>query len=145
MIGASDHDITLGAVASDTDKHGLVINGSIAGFGVYDGVAANAVVIGGRGGAVNIANGLTIGGTIAATANDATATGVRIGSGATVPQVKVTGAISVTGGSKAASTNTALQIDAGASVQSIVNSGTIQADASGTASSATAILDGRVR
>src|SRR5262249_2737917 len=73
--------------------------------------------------------------------NDASATGVLIGLGATVPQVKVTGSISVTGASKATSTSTALLIDTGASVQSIVNSGTIQANASANTSSATAIID----
>jgi hypothetical protein len=142
LVGAgSGHDVTLGAVASDADKHGLVLNGNIAAFGVYDGITANAVIIGGQGGAVNIANGLTIGGAVAASANDANATAVLVGFGANVPQVKVTGSIVAAGASKATSTSTALLIDTGASVQSIVNSGTIQANASANTSSATAIID----
>ncbi|WP_019831692.1 autotransporter outer membrane beta-barrel domain-containing protein [Sphingomonas sp. PR090111-T3T-6A] len=141
LIGASDHGITLGAVASDADKHGLVINGNVSGLGIYDSVAANGLVIGGQGGTVNIANGMTIGGTVAATANNASATAVHIGSGATVPQVKVSGQIAASGGGKNGGAATALQIDAGASVQSIVNSGVIQANALDSSASATAILD----
>jgi uncharacterized protein with beta-barrel porin domain len=141
LIGASDHGITLGAVASDADKHGLVINGSVSGNGVYDGVAANGLVIGGQGGTVNVANGMTVGGAIAATANNATATAVRIGSGATVPQVTVSGTISASGGGTNGGSAIGLQIDAGASVSSIVNSGTIQATATDTAASTAAILD----
>lgn len=140
LIG-SGQAITLGAVASDADKHGLVINGSIAGSGVYGGVAANALVIGGQGGSVNIANGMTIGGTVTAVANDASATGIRIASGATVPTATVSGSVSAAGSSKAADTSVAFQIDSGATLSSITNSGSIKAAAAGTASSATAILD----
>jgi uncharacterized protein with beta-barrel porin domain len=141
LIGASDHGITLGAVASDADKHGLVINGNVSGFGVYDGIAANGLVIGGQGGTVNIANGMTIGGAVAATANNATAIAVRIGSGATVPAVKVSGQISAAGGGKNGGAAIGLQIDAGSSVNSITNSGIIQANATDVAASTTAILD----
>ena len=140
LVGSSSQAITLGAVASDADKHGLVINGSVSGNGVYDGMIANGLVIGGLGGSVSIANGMTIGGAVSATANDATATAIRIGSGATVPAVIVSGTISASGGSKATDTNTAFQIDSGAGVSSLTNSGSIKATA-GTVSSATAILD----
>lgn len=140
LIG-SGQAITLGAVASDANKNGLVINGSLVGNGVYDGIAANALVIGGQGGSVTVANGMTIGGTVAAASNDASATGIRIGSGASVPTATVTGSVSAAGSSKATDTSVAFQIDSGATLSSITNSGSIKAAAAGTASSATAILD----
>ncbi|HEY0316469.1 MAG TPA: autotransporter domain-containing protein [Sphingomonas sp.] len=141
LIGASDHAITLGAVSSDSAQHGLVINGTIAGTGVYDGVTANGLVIGGQGGAVTIANGMTLAGSVTATANDASATAIRIGSGASVPEITSSGTIQASGASKAGDSSNALQIDAGSSVSKITNSGTISATASGTAASAFAILD----
>jgi uncharacterized protein with beta-barrel porin domain len=145
LVGASDHAITLGSVASDSAKHGLVINGSIAGNGVYDGVAGNGLVIGGQGGAVTVTNGMTLAGSVSATANDASATAIRIGSGASVPEITTSGTISATGATKAADSSTALQIDAGSNVSKITNSGTISATALGTDggadASANAILD----
>ena len=140
LIG-SGQAITLGAVASDANKNGLVINGSVVGGGVYDGVAANGLVIGGQGGSVSIANGMAVGGTVAASSNDASATGIRIGSGATAPTATVTGSVSAAGSSKATDTSVAFQIDSGATLSNITNSGSIKAVAAGTASSATAILD----
>ena len=140
LIG-SGQAITLGAVASDANKNGLVINGSVVGNGVYDGVAANGLVVGGQGGTVSIANGMTIGGTVAANSNDASATAIRIGSGATVPTATVNGSVSAAGSIKATDTSVAFQIDSGATLSSITNNGSIKAAAAATASSATTILD----
>ncbi|WBO24015.1 autotransporter outer membrane beta-barrel domain-containing protein [Sphingomonas abietis] len=140
LVGATDHAITLGAVASDTAKHGLVLNGTIAGLGVYDGFAANGLVIGGQGGAVTIANGMTQAGTVSATSNDASATAIRIGSGASVPEIVNSGTISATGATKATDASVGIQIDAGSSIATITNSGSITTTA-GTAASDTAILD----
>ena len=141
LIGATDHAITLGSVTSDANKNGLVINGSVAGIGVYDGKTASGLVIGGQGGAVTITNGMTLAGSVAATANDASATAIRIGSGAGVPAITSSGTISASGASKAGDSSTALQIDAGGNVSTITNSGSIAATASGTAANAYAILD----
>lgn len=141
LIGATDHAITLGSVTSDANKNGLVINGSIAGNGVYDGKTASALVIGGQGGAVTITNGMTLTGSVSAAANDASATAIRIGSGASVPTITSSGTISASGASKAGDSSIALQIDAGGSVSSITNSGSISAGAAGTAANAYAILD----
>jgi uncharacterized protein with beta-barrel porin domain len=141
LVGASDHAITLGSVASDTAKHGLVINGTISGNGVYDGIAANGLVIGGQGGAVTITNGMTLAGTVSATSNDASATAIRIGSGASVPEIVNSGTVSAAGASKATDASIGIQIDAGSSVTTITNSGSITAQTGGTDASATAILD----
>jgi hypothetical protein len=141
LIGASGHAITLGSVASDASKNGLVINGSISGVGVYDGKTASGLVIGGQGGAVTITNGMTLAGSVAASSNDASATAIEIGSGANVPTISSSGAITASGASKAGDSSTALLIDTGGSVSTISNSGTISATAAGTAANAYAILD----
>ena len=141
LVGATDHAITLGSVASDTAKHGLVINGAISGNGVYDGVTANGLVIGGQGGAVTVTNGMTLAGTVSATSNDASATAIRIGSGASVPEIVNSGIVSASGAIKATDTNIGIQIDAGSSVTKISNSGSITATTVSAAAGATAILD----
>lgn len=141
VIGATDHAISVGAIAGNGTGFGLQIDGGVAGNGVYSGVAGNGLQIGGRGGAVTIAGGVAINGSVAASANNANATALRIGSGASVPEVRVAGAVSASGGASAGSVSTAVQIDAGASVTTIRNSGSIKATAGGTAATAVAIRD----
>src|SRR6185437_946659 len=84
-IGSSTQDIAIGPVAST--GAGLVIKGSVTGAGVFSGINATGVEIGGTGHAVNIAGGMTVTGAITATATNANATAIHIGSGANVPQV----------------------------------------------------------
>lgn len=141
VIGASDRDIAIGAVAGTTSGYGLQIDGSVGGYGVYNGVSATGLVIGGQGGAVSIANGVGISGGVTATSKGASATAVRIGSGASVPTLHVTGTVSAGGGGDDASRSVAVQVDAGAHLPAIKNSGTIKAVAGGDAGHATAILD----
>jgi hypothetical protein len=141
MIGATDRAITIGPVAGTASQFGLFIDGRVDGSGVYSGVDANGLLIGGRGGAVTIANGMSIAGTVSATSNGASATALRIGAGASVPVVQIAGTVSAAGGNAATALTTAIRIDQGASVPAIRNSGTIRATASGTAGSAAAIHD----
>ncbi len=141
VIGATDRAITIGPVAGTAAQYGLLVNGTVTGNGVYSGVDATGLLIGGRGGTVGIANGMGIGGTISANSNGASATALRIGAGASVPQVHVSGTVSATGGNAATAKTTAIQIDLGATVSTIRNTGTIKATAAGTNGSATAILD----
>lgn len=142
-IGSATRSVAIGAVAGNGDGHGLVIDGTVTGNGLYAGVAGNGLVVGGLGQAVTIAGGMTVNGAV--TATGASATAVRIGSGASVPEVKNAGTIQATGTNAANAKTTALQIDAGASVFELTNSGTIKAVAAGTASAngagVTAILD----
>ncbi|MES2495924.1 MAG: autotransporter domain-containing protein [Pseudomonadota bacterium] len=142
-IGAANRAVAIGAVATNPDGHGLVIEGTIQGAGTYAGVNGNGLVIGGLGGAVTIAGGLTNKGTVSA--SGASAMGIRIGSGASVPEVINSGIIQA-GGTNAANAKTvALQIDQGGFTSEITNSGTIRASAGGTAAAngatVTAILD----
>lgn len=140
QIGSSTEATTIGAVANAGGR-GLVVKGSITGNGLYKGVAGNGMTIGGLGHAVNIAGGMTVTGTIAAGANDANATALRIGAGGTVPVVDVSGTVSSTGGGTASTGSRAIVIDAGGTVNTIRNTGVIRASRSGDQGTATAILD----
>lgn len=141
VIGSSSADTTIGAVASSAEGHGLVVKGSIAASGVYANVTATGIAIGGLGHNVDIAGGLTIAGTVSAAASQANATAVRIGSGASVPEIKVTGIVQAVGAGTATSQAQAILIDAGANVGTIRNSGTIQAGRSTALGAAAAIVD----
>jgi hypothetical protein len=141
MIGATDRAISIGPVAGTASQFGLIIDGKVEGAGVYGGVDANGLLIGGRGGAVSIANGMAIAGTVAATSNGASATALQIGAGASVPVIQVSGTVSAAGGNALTARSTAIRIDQGATVPALRNSGTIRAAAAGTSGSATAIHD----
>src|SRR5690606_33871900 len=141
MIGATDRAITIGPVAGTASQFGLIVDGKVDGAGLYSGVEATGLLIGGRGGAVTIANGMGIAGTVSATSNGASATALRLGAGASVPVVQVSGTVSAAGGNASTAQATAIRIDQGATVPTIRNSGTVKATAAGTAGSATAIHD----
>jgi hypothetical protein len=140
-IGSTTQDISIGAVASSSAGHGLVIKGNVVGNGVYSGVSATGLEIGGTGHAVNIAGGMTLSGVVAATANGASATAIHLGSGASVPQIVISGNINASGGGTATSAAQGILIDSGATVNSITNSGTILVARNGTTGSAGAIVD----
>jgi uncharacterized protein with beta-barrel porin domain len=141
-IGASDHAISIGAVTGDTSGYGIINNGGIVASGVYAGVSTTGMVIGGQGGNVTVAKGLSNVGSISAVSLDSNATGLRIGSGAQVAAISNSGSIIATGSSLAGTVARALVIDAGATTTSLVNSGAIVATGLSTEKgAATAILD----
>jgi hypothetical protein len=139
LIGSTTADTAIGTLAASTD--GLVAKGTIAGLGVYSGVSAMGLQIGGLGHSVTIAGGMTVAGGIGASATNADATALHLGAGATVPALKVSGTLQASGGGTATTASRAILIDAGASVGSIQNSGTISAALSGSAGTAGAIVD----
>lgn len=145
-IGSATQAINVGAVAGNANGHGLVINGNVTGLGAYGGIAANGIRIGGLGSNVTIAGGMTVTGAVRAESNGASATALRIGNGATVNEIRVSGIVSAIGGGTASSLTRGIQIDEQAVVTSIRNSGTIGARSAGADGSAAAILDnsGRV-
>lgn len=140
VIGATDHAIAIGPVAGTASGFGLQIEGGIEGQGVYAGVDANGLLVGGRGGAVTIAGGIGVTGSVAAASNGASATALRLGAGASTPLLQNAGTISATGGNAATALATAVRVDAGASLPVLRNSGTIKATA-GENGTATAIVD----
>ncbi len=139
LIGAAGRDVTIGAVPGK--GYGLVIDGLVQGSGVYADYAGRGLQIGGLGGAVDIAGGILVNGTVAADSPNATAVALRLGTQATTPEIRVTGKVEATGSNAASSLAAAIQIDEGASVAGIRNSGTIKATATGENGTAVAIVD----
>ncbi|HSG55708.1 MAG TPA: autotransporter outer membrane beta-barrel domain-containing protein [Paracoccaceae bacterium] len=142
VIGATGRDIVIGPVAGTSPAYGLQVAGTVRGSGVYAGVNATGLQIGGRGGAVAIANGIGIAGTVGASSNGASATALRLGSGAQTPLAHVTasGVVEATAGNVAGATATAIRVETGAQVPAIRNAGKVRAT-SGAAGTAIAIHD----
>ncbi len=140
-IGSATQNITIGAVPATGTGYGLIIDGGIAGNGLYSGIAGRGLQIGGLGGTVTIAGGIGIAGSVSATANGASANAIRIGSGASTPLIHVTGTVSATGSNAANSIAAGIVVDQGGSLPGIKNAGTIKAVATGELGAAAAILD----
>src|SRR3546814_11497598 len=100
-IGAADRDVTIGAVAGTGTDFGLIIDGTVVGSGVYAGKDATGLQIGGLGGAVDLSGGVRVGGAVNAISKDASATAMRIGSGARVPEISVAGQLGAPQGADA--------------------------------------------
>lgn len=141
VIGAADRDIAIGPVAATGTGFGLIVDGAIAGQGVYAGIDGNGMVIGGRGGAVSIADGMGVSGSIAATSKDADATALRFGAGASTGELRNAGSITAAGGKATGAVSTAVAIDSGATLPVLRNSGTIRATAGGKDGTSIAIVD----
>jgi len=141
QIGSATRAVAIGAVAGTGTGFGLIVDGGIAGSGVYGGIEGNGLAIGGLGGAVTIAGGIGVNGTVAATANGASATALKLGRGASTPEIRNAGTISAAGGGTTASVSTAVLVDSGASVGTIRNSGTIKATAQAADGTAIGIID----
>ncbi|GAA0732072.1 autotransporter domain-containing protein [Sphingomonas japonica] len=135
----SDDSITLGGVAGDAGGHGLVVRGGVAASGVYAGVDATGIRIGGQGGAVDLNGGVRIDGTLSATSR-ADATALLLGSGTSADAITIGGTVTAGGGNAADAQARAIVIAAGASAPVLRNTGGIGAAASGDGT-AIAILD----
>ena len=141
-IGSATQSITLGAVGVGDNAYGFINRGNVTGQGVYDGIAANGIVIGGNPGqTVDIAGGLRNEGTIVALAFGADSTALRFGAGTTAPTLVNSGSITGGSNSEIASTTTAIRIDAGATVNTLINSGSILASTAGGTSNTFGIQD----
>ena len=149
--------ITLGKfdpTNANDNGYGLIIEGTVQGNGLYDGVKANGLNLGGGAGLVTVSGGLKVSGTVGATAYAADATALRVGNNANVPTIENLGTIvaaiqtpnvNSSGAFPAYSGNaTALLIDATGSVSTLINSGRIGAGVIGNGTdtiNATAVLD----
>ncbi len=146
VIGAAGRDVALGAVQFTTgnNPYGLVIAGSVAGAGVFDGVQGNGLQIGDASGTgtVHIAGGALISGNVTASAYGADATAIHIYAASTVPEVNVGGTVSAVVNAPLPNATTGvatpfngsatgLQIDAGSSVNTLTVSGSITATTTG--------------
>ena len=143
-VGSATQSVTIGPVAGTGTGLGLIIDGSVVGNGLYAGKDGNGMQIGGLGGAVTIAGGIGIGasGSVSALSRDVAATAIRIGSGATTPELRNAGKIeATTAGNVTGSVATAVLVEAGGDVALIRNSGTIAAKTGGDNGTARAIVD----
>jgi hypothetical protein len=132
--------ITIGATQGTGTGFGLIIDGVVAGDGVYTGVDGNGLQIGGLGGTVSIANGIGINGTVQAKSLDRSATAVRLGASATTPELRNAGKIIAATGNHASAVATAVDVGVGANLPILRNSGEIKAS-SGADGTAVAIID----
>lgn len=142
VIGAVGKDITIGNVGDGEDAYGLVIKGVVGAYGVYDGVPAEALRIGvDGGGTVDLSGGLSISGSVSASAYDADAISLHLNAGAIVPQIVIDGSVASSIISEDHYTAAAIVIEAGATASSLTNSGAITATVSGEAGDAIAVID----
>lgn len=140
-IGSASQDIAIGAVAGTGTGLGLIIDGAVIGNGVYAGKEATAIQLGGMGRNVTIVGGVGIGGSVSAVSNGASATAIRVGSGAATPEIRVAGKVEASGGNAASAISTGILVEAGGNVGLIRNSGTVGAKAAGENGTARAIVD----
>lgn len=140
-IGSASQDIAIGAVAGTGTGLGLIIDGGVVGNGLYAGKDATAIQLGGMGRNVTIAGGIGIAGSVSALSNGASATAIRVGSGATTPEIRVSGKVEASGGNAATAISTGILVEAGGNVALIRNSGSISAKAGGDTGTARAIVD----
>ena len=126
-IGSAAQDIAIGAVGSTA--YGLVIKGGVSGLGIYKGVDATGISIGGTGHSVDLAGGINVSGSVRAIAAEADATAIRIGAGTSAPAIAVSGSVRAESSGATGSVVQSVVIDSGAAVNSIVNSGAIVAQA----------------
>ena len=148
-IGSDSQAVTIGKVGSGDEAYGLINLGSISADGVYDGVSAAALKIGGDAGySTVIEGGLLQEGTITAYSYSADAQAVHLTGGASLETFVNNGALyaaQVSASSALADEASfdaiAVRIDAGASLPTFANTGSLFAYVSGETGNATALLD----
>jgi len=141
LVGSSTSAITLNAVGTGDNAYGLINRGSIEASGVYTGINAQGLRIGGTGQAVTVEGGFFNSGTVAASALNANSTAVLVGAGADLPTLVNKGTIQATAVSDGVHTVSGVLIEAGASLPSFENSGQITAGVGGSKTDAVAIRD----
>lgn len=137
LAGSASRSVRLGPGAAG---FGLDVRGVVQAQGLYDGVTATGVQLGGLGQTVTIDGGVRVSGQITATAAKADATALRFGAGASAPLLANSGTLKAT--STDAASVQAVRIEAGAVLPTLNNSGAISAAVAGSKGNATAIFDG---
>ena len=138
LIGSASGALNVGLVGET--GYGIVMRGDAIGAGQYKGVDGTAMQIGGTGGTVSIAGGMSVAGNLAGRSDNGNATALRIGAGATLPKLHITGSANSISGGDATRFVRAISIEAGGSLPAITNTGIISATANAEAT-ATAIQD----
>jgi hypothetical protein len=141
VLGPEAGSARLGLFGAGEDAYGLILRGTVTAAGLYDGVNAQAAVIGGRGGRILIEGGVKIEGSVSAVGAEADATGLRLGEGAIVPELRLDGLLTATSTGESVLDARALVIDPGASLSTLTLSGSLGATVNGEAGNATALID----
>lgn len=147
-IGSANRDIEIAPGDVTGNGFGVVVDGEISGQGVYEGVDAIGMQIGGLGGVVTIDGGLLVNGKIEAVSQDASATALRFGAPSVLPQTQVimpglrnTGTIEAKAEGDDAETAIAISIESAVDLPILRNSGTINATTGSEDGRAVAIID----
>ncbi|QTC89870.1 autotransporter outer membrane beta-barrel domain-containing protein [Brevundimonas goettingensis] len=142
LIGSSTADVTIGAVGTGDDAWGLINQGTVAAYGVYDDVVTTALQVGGLGGGTTlITGGILNESTIVGSSVGADAVAVRLAAGADVATLINNGTITGSATTEDTDVATAIQIDQDAILTSLVNNGQILGVIYGEAGDAVAIRD----
>ena len=150
QIGSTTSNTVIGGFVSGNSNYtqdngyGLVMRGAITASGVYDGVDANALVIGTSAGTTttSLSSGAKIYGSVSATSYNGNATSIHLYSGASVPDFQVIGSVSASiNASTSNVTATALQFEQGSTVNSLTVTGAIISAAVGDNATANAVID----
>lgn len=121
-------DMTIGATQGTNSGFGIVMAGTILGDGVYQGVNATGMRIGGRGGDVAIAGGIEINGQIGAASRGGNATALEIAGTTTAALLRNNGTLAAAvSGTTGTGTATGLLIGADATVPVLRTNRTISA------------------
>jgi hypothetical protein len=142
LIGSDTNSVAIGAVGTGDNAYGLISKGGVTANGVYDGVTATAIQIGGNAGqTTTLAGGARIDSTVTATAYEANSTAFQVKAGASVPTLWNKGQISAFGVSEGQFDARAIAIDAGASMTTLRNAGSIAATLGGEKGNAYGVID----
>jgi hypothetical protein len=134
--------VAIGAVGTGDNAYGLITKGGVTANGVYDGVTATAIQIGGNTGqTTTIAGGVRNDNSITVTAYEANSTGIQIKAGATAPTLWNKGAITAFSVSEGQFDSRAIAIDAGSSVTTLRNAGAISSTLGGEKGNAYGVID----
>lgn len=131
LLVGSANDIVIGSVKGRDGTYSLAIDGTISASCIYSNTDAYAVVIGGQGGAVSMAKGIGVSGTVSATTVDQKAVAILVNSGSTVPLLDNSGTIRATISSPGEGAAYAIQ-DLSGTLNTINNTGFITVTGSST-------------
>ncbi|CAN5126237.1 autotransporter outer membrane beta-barrel domain-containing protein [soil metagenome] len=142
LIGSDTHAVTIGAVGTGDNAYGLIAKGGVTANGVYDGVSATGIQLGGNAGqTTTIAGGLRLDNTITTTAYEAVSTGVLVKGGTTAPTLWNKGAITTYSISEGVFDVRGVAIDLGATMTTLKNAGSISATLAGEKGNAYGVID----
>jgi len=125
----SEEDIAIGATSSPAGGHSLEVDGTITSYAVHSNNDTVALLIGAEGGAVDMAGGIGVSGTIQAATNDSGATAILIAENANVPLIDNSGTIAATISAQGDGSSHAIR-DLSGTLTTINNNGYITASGS---------------